>query len=178
MAVTTFATTSAPANGTLSGLNAATGQVTYTPNNGYVGTDSYTYDILCDGVVVDSATVTITISNTPTVGTIGGNATPACGTTQVYTFTQTAGDPVTTFLWGAPSGFTITAGQGTASVTMTIAPGTLGARQISLQTTNPSAGNFTYDVTAICADAVNDSVTTPVNTPVTIQMAANDTVCN
>lgn len=178
MAVTTFQTTSSPAHGTLSLLNAATGQVTYTPTLNYTGADSFTYNILCDGVVVDSATVNITVSNTATTGSIGGNVNPICGATSVYTFTQTAGDPVTTFLWSVPVGLTVNSGQGTNSITVGFAPGSIGAKVISLQTSNPSVANFTYNITAICADAINDTVITAVNTAIIIQMGSNDILCN
>jgi hypothetical protein len=62
MATTTFQIKTNPSNGTLSGVNASTGAATYTPNFGFSGADSFTYDILCDGVVVDTATVSITVN--------------------------------------------------------------------------------------------------------------------
>jgi hypothetical protein len=54
-----------PAHGTLSG-NAT--NLTYTPNNGYTGTDSFTF-VASDGTV-DSAPATISI-------TVGCKSTPA-----------------------------------------------------------------------------------------------------
>jgi hypothetical protein len=38
-----YSITSSPAHGSLSGFNATTGAVTYTPNAGFTGTDSFTY---------------------------------------------------------------------------------------------------------------------------------------
>lgn len=58
----TFATTSNPSNGTLSGFNASTGAVTYTPNANYNGSDSFSFKVN-DGTV-DSTTATVTITVT------------------------------------------------------------------------------------------------------------------
>lgn len=59
---------SQPTNGTLS-VNTSTGVITYTPNTGYIGNDSFTYEICDNGVIVtcDDAVVTITV-NEPGAG--------------------------------------------------------------------------------------------------------------
>jgi hypothetical protein len=63
----TFATTSEPTNGTLSGIAP---NLTYTPNSAYVGTDSFTFSVT-DGSLSSSATVTITVDNgAPTLAAI------------------------------------------------------------------------------------------------------------
>jgi hypothetical protein len=52
-----------PSNGSVS-VNATTGAITYTPNNGWFGTDSFTYAI-CDGgspMTCDTALVNITVN--------------------------------------------------------------------------------------------------------------------
>jgi hypothetical protein len=52
-----------PSNGSVS-VNATTGAITYTPNNGWFGTDSFTYAI-CDGgspMTCDTAIVNITVN--------------------------------------------------------------------------------------------------------------------
>ncbi|MEZ0208577.1 MAG: tandem-95 repeat protein, partial [Candidatus Paceibacterota bacterium] len=56
----TFATTSNPAHGTLSGFNASTGEVTYTSDIDYNGTDSFDF-VVNDGEF-DSVTATVTIT--------------------------------------------------------------------------------------------------------------------
>jgi hypothetical protein len=60
----TLAVTAAPAHGTLSGFNAATGQVTYTPAAGYAGPDSFTFNITDTRThfTGTDATVSITVS--------------------------------------------------------------------------------------------------------------------
>ncbi|MCB9255802.1 MAG: tandem-95 repeat protein [Chitinophagales bacterium] len=55
----------APANGTTS-VNSATGEITYSPNLGYLGLDSFTYVVCDDGTPLpstcDTATVVVTIA--------------------------------------------------------------------------------------------------------------------
>src|SRR2546423_4176645 len=45
----TFATVANPTHGTLSGLNASTGAVVYTPTVDYVGSDSFTFNVTSGG---------------------------------------------------------------------------------------------------------------------------------
>jgi hypothetical protein len=52
-----------PSNGSVT-VNSTTGEITYTPNNGFFGTDNFTYSI-CDGgtpTTCDTATVNITVN--------------------------------------------------------------------------------------------------------------------
>lgn len=55
--------TPAPANGGVSTFN-PDGTFTYTPNTGFSGVDTFGYDIVCDGTVIDSAEVQITVTAT------------------------------------------------------------------------------------------------------------------
>lgn len=61
--VSSINVTAQPTNGTLS-INTTTGVITYTPNAGYIGNDSFTYEICDNGVVVtcDDAIVAITVN--------------------------------------------------------------------------------------------------------------------
>jgi hypothetical protein len=59
----TFETLSAPTHGALSGLHAATGEVTYTPAAGYVGSDSFTYKVASGGDDSTTAKVMLTVSS-------------------------------------------------------------------------------------------------------------------
>jgi cyclophilin family peptidyl-prolyl cis-trans isomerase len=47
--VLTFEIIAQPANGTITNFNASTGSLTYTPNNNFLGTDTFTYRVLDDG---------------------------------------------------------------------------------------------------------------------------------
>jgi hypothetical protein len=57
----TYSTGSAPAHGTLSGLDPVTGLVTYTPAKGYSGPDSFTFQASNAGGPSNVATVNITV---------------------------------------------------------------------------------------------------------------------
>lgn len=60
----------APASGTIS-INASTGEITYTPAPGFIGTDAFKYSI-CDtlGLFCDTALVLVTVSCSDVVGNI------------------------------------------------------------------------------------------------------------
>ncbi|HHM21775.1 MAG TPA: hypothetical protein ENJ20_07095, partial [Bacteroidetes bacterium] len=57
-----------PANGMITGMDPATGQIMYLPDNGFTGTDMFEY-ILCDTgmFVCDTALVTVAISAPPAI---------------------------------------------------------------------------------------------------------------
>jgi hypothetical protein len=59
-----FAVTAVPSHGTLSDFNAATGQVTYTPANGYTGPDSFQFTVTdtATNVTSTAATVSLTVA--------------------------------------------------------------------------------------------------------------------
>lgn len=61
----TYAIASNPAHGTLSGLNAATGAVTYTPDAGYAGPDSFTYTGMSLNGTSQPATATLDVGPPP-----------------------------------------------------------------------------------------------------------------
>jgi VCBS repeat-containing protein len=60
--VIAFATTSNPTNGTLTSFDQATGAFTYTPNTGYLGSDSFMFKANDGTVDSNTATTTITIN--------------------------------------------------------------------------------------------------------------------
>ena len=172
--VTTFALTGSPVNTTASLASGST--FNYTP--AAPGPFSFQYDILCDGIGVDTATVSgtavagcVNVTTTP----VTGNASVFAGTPENYTATPDGTAPHT-YVWTAVGG-TINSGQGTATVNVTFT----GSGSISVVVTNcvgAGTANGTLPITLITAVAVDDSVTTSINTPVVIQMAANDTLCN
>ena len=66
----TFAITSQPLHGILTGFNMTTGAVTYTPEHGYFGSDSFSFRVIDDntaghpyGLMSDEATVSITVTD-------------------------------------------------------------------------------------------------------------------
>lgn len=57
---TTYSADTLPTNGTL--IFNSDGTFIYVPDQGYDGSDSFTYEILCGGCVIDTATVDITVN--------------------------------------------------------------------------------------------------------------------
>jgi hypothetical protein len=62
----TFSVLTAPADGLLVGLDAGSGAVTYTPDPGFVGGDSFAYEVH-DGSLSATGWVTVTVTNAPPV---------------------------------------------------------------------------------------------------------------
>lgn len=84
--VTTYSIATNPLNGSLSSLNASLGTVVYTPNSNFIGIDTLTYNILCDGDITDIGEIQIT------VGTSGATCQKTvkldiCCGTRPFTFT-------------------------------------------------------------------------------------------
>jgi hypothetical protein len=83
--------TSSPSHGTLANFDDADGGFTYTPDPGFVGTDTFTY-VLEDVAESPTATVTITVTGVATTTT---TAAPTTTTTQATTTTSAAVQAVT-----------------------------------------------------------------------------------
>ncbi|WP_413166581.1 Ig-like domain-containing protein [Capilliphycus salinus ALCB114379] len=174
-----------PANGTVSiGEN---GSIIYTPNQGFTGEDTFEYTIT-DGQDTDTATVTVTVEppentnpdavddtlitgfNTPvTINVLGNDTDPENDPLSITTFEQNSANggtvarsengqliytPAANFTGTDTFEYTITDGQDTDTATVTV---TVDTRP----NTNP--------------DAVDDTLITGFNTPVTINVLGNDT---
>ncbi len=61
-AALTFAIVAQPANGSVTLTNSSTGAFTYTPNSGFSGTDSFTFDASDSGGTSNTATETVTVN--------------------------------------------------------------------------------------------------------------------
>ncbi len=192
-ATTTCTGCTTPTNGTLT--NNANGTFTYTPTTGFTGTDSFTYQI-CDTLnACDTATVTINVTPVAT------NAPPVAGDD---TATTPAGTPVTINVAANDTDPNGNLNPATATTTCTgcTTPtnGTLTNNANGTFTYTPTTGftgtdSFTYqicdtlnacdtatvtiNVTPVATNAPpvagDDTATTPAGTPVTINVAANDT---
>ncbi|KUM23972.1 hypothetical protein AU467_32090 [Mesorhizobium loti] len=134
----------APSHGT---ATAAGTSITYTPNSGYAGSDSFTYTATNGAGTSAPATVTITVSpptiaytpaNPPT-GTVGvaysQSVAGATGGAAPYTYTVVAGT--------LPSGLTLAA-NGTLSGT----PTTAGPYSFSVRATDSSTGTGPFSATS------------------------------
>ncbi|WP_257385625.1 kelch repeat-containing protein [Tahibacter caeni] len=67
----TYAIAAAPAHGTIKGLNASTGVLTYTPAADYIGPDDFTFTVASVNGVSPAATVTIAVTAPPLALLIG-----------------------------------------------------------------------------------------------------------
>ncbi len=110
LALATVTITVQPTHGTL--VNHADGTVTYTPADGYHGTDTFTYQICDSGSLCDTATVTVTVNpaNEPPVYTGPTSITvPSNGTVPSLAFTDPNGNPYSVSVVGgtAPTGLTL-----------------------------------------------------------------------
>jgi hypothetical protein len=164
------------ANGTVS---CTASDCTYTPNSGFFGSDSYSYTISDPAGAQASATVTVTVqgppvavddtastpSNTPvTTNVLSNDSDPESGALSITSFTQGSNGTVSCT---APNcTYTPNANfSGTDSYTYTIS--------------DPTALTDTATVTVTVSNqppvAVDDTASTPSNTPVTTNVVANDT---
>ncbi|MFN0123668.1 MAG: Ig-like domain-containing protein, partial [Blastocatellia bacterium] len=179
-------------------LDTSTGQVTFTPVNGYTGTTSIPYTIRDNyGMLSNQAALSVTINAvvipvavndsgatvgvTPVTLDIDANDTPGAGTLDPTKIDLDPSTPVidTTRTIAGRGTFTLNTANGEVTFTP-LAPFTgVVAIPYTIQNTLGSASNqatITITVTAPPAPvAANDSATTPLNTPVTLMPAANDT---
>ncbi|HVF06439.1 MAG TPA: Ig-like domain-containing protein [Frankiaceae bacterium] len=177
-AVKTAGNESDPANGTVV-LN-ANGSFTYTPDEAFTGTDTFTYDVT-DGTATDSATVTITV--TPPNATPTADATSESGNED--------GGAITVTLSGSdPDGDALTFDAFTASNGLVTVPGAVscsGATPNVCSTTvtyTPSPNffgtdSFTYTVddgTIDSAPATATITVNPVNDAPSFTKGANQSV--
>ena len=176
-ALTTFVLKTTPIHGTISGFSSTSGTALYTPDTDYVGTDSATYGILCNGVELSTAIITFTVVAQGAVGVITGNIAPYCGKEESYSFTQTSGSEVTSFSWIVEGG-TIKHGSDTSTIWVKWNENTFGNKTISLTVTNPNTYNFNYIVQLICANASDDTAISKNGDGVNINVSSNDISCN
>ncbi|SEU22298.1 Ig-like domain-containing protein [Stigmatella erecta] len=168
-----------PANGTVTLVN---GVVTYTPNPGFTGTDTFTYTVTDSHGGTDTATVTVTVANTPPVATddavtVGVNS----GGTVVDVLANDSdpdGSPLTVTAVTQPANGTVTLVNGV--VTYTPNPGFTGTDTFTYTVSDGNGGFDTATVTVTVANtppvANDDAVTVVVDSgPVTVPVLANDT---
>lgn len=138
----------AVASGAAHGTAIASGtSITYTPNAGYAGTDSFTYTATNGSGTSAPATVTITVGNPTITVAASGPLTAQIGVAYTQTFTWSGGAaPYTGFaVIGLPAGLAIT-GTTSNSVTVSGTPTAAGSFGLNASSTDSSTGNGPFTV--------------------------------
>lgn len=174
-----------PAHG--SAVVAADGSITYTPDPGWAGSDTFDYTV-SDGSLTDTATVTVTVANQAPVAVDDTASTPVNTALVGADVLSNDSDPnVTAGVPGqalsvstasADHGATVTiAGDGT--LTVTPAAGYSGTVTVTYTLSDGAGGTDTGTLVVTVANGVPsaaaDSATTPTDTSVLVDVLANDT---
>ncbi len=158
------------------------GSFTYTPNGGYVGTDSFTYKAFSGDQGSNAAVVTITVTavaNTPPVAnsqTVTTNKNTATDIT--LTATDADGDPLTYSIITPPANGTLSGAP--PSVTYTPNPNYVGSDSFTFKANDGTADSNTATVSITVAVtntppiANNQAVTTKKDTAKAITLTATD----
>jgi VCBS repeat-containing protein len=170
-----------PAHGSVT-VN-ADGTFTYTPNTGFVGTDSFKYVITDASGETSTATATLTVTavapvavndsgsgheNAPISGNLSTNDTPVAGETNTWTLDTAHGPAHGSVTVHADGTFTYTPNTGFV--------GTDAFKYIITDASGQtSTATATLIVTALAPVAVNDSASGHENAPISGSLATNDT---
>ncbi len=187
----TFTATSSPTNGSVTML--PDGTFSYVPVPGFVGTDSFTYQVCDNGnpVKCDSATVIIKIDPSSTkpdaVDDINITQTGKPTTGNVLTNDNLNGSPVTVAVTTPPTNGTIVINPTTGAYTYTPTPGFVGKDSVQYKICNnqiPTECDSAWIFINVAPTplvgfnnppiASHDVNTTPMNTPVTGNVSGND----
>ena len=185
LAPSTVSVVNNPGNGsTAVGGN---GQITYTPNPSFTGNDTFTYQICDTNNACASADVTVTVTATNAPPTPADDTANTPQNTPV-TINVAANDtdpdgnlnPTSVSVVSNPSDGSASVG-GNGQITYTPNPSFTGNDTFTYQIcdTNNACASADVTVTVTATNApptpADDTATTPQNTPVTINVAANDT---
>jgi microcystin-dependent protein len=180
----TFAIGASPSFGTLSGFNASTGSVTYTPLNGYAGSDSFTFTVTnTSSLVSTAATVSLTVAAAaPTAAAQSVNVSHNAP----QSITLTGSDPniptqaLTFAIASSPSKGTLSGfNASTGAVTYTPSAGYAGADSFTFTVTNTSGLTSTSAIVSLTVAAAvptaNDqSVNVGHDAPMGITLTGSD----
>ncbi|MEE9310525.1 MAG: Ig-like domain-containing protein [Cocleimonas sp.] len=176
-----------PANG--SAVVSANGQgIVYTPNPGFVGTDTFTYTITDGNGHTVSATETVTVSAPANVAPVAQNDSATTPVNTPVTLTTLSndsdadGDKLTITNIQSPSNGSAVVSANGQGIVYTPNPGFVGTDTFTYTITDGKGHTVSATETVTIVAAANtaptandDTVTTPFNTPVTLNTIANDT---
>jgi hypothetical protein len=163
------------------------GTVTYTPDAGFIGTDTITYT-LSDGTATDTATITVTVTDDDNIPptAFDDSGTTEVGTPVIVTPLSNDVDPdgddallTISSITQPLNGAAVLNADGT--VTYTPDAGYTGTDVFTYEVVDPAGGGDTGVISIAVSDpnappvAVDDTVDTDEGTPVTLDPAANDT---
>ena len=133
--------------------------VTYTPNAGFAGTDSFTYTATNAGGTSAPATVTVTVSDPAITIAAGGPLTATAGAAYSQTFTFSGGaQPFTGYqVANLPAGLAIS-GSTANSVTVSGTPTSAGSFALNVSGTDASTGNGPFTTAQAFTLVVNAPV--------------------
>ena len=177
-ATLTYAIVAGPSNGTLGMINQSTGQVTYTPNSGYSGPDSFTYDATSSNGTATTQTVSITVVPAPTCQPVSTSTPAGQAVTVQLSCTDSAGATLTYGIVAGPSNGTLgPINQSTGQVTYTPNSGYSGPDSFTYDATssNGTATTQTVSITVVPAPTCQPvSTSTPAGQAVTVQLSCTD----
>ncbi len=173
-----------PANGSVS--IGAGGNVTYTPNGDFTGTDTFTYTVTSGGVT-ETTTVTMTVTpvNDAPISAAAANQTGTDGQADSYNagalFTDVDNASLTFSASGLPAGLTINPATGLISGTIdshASTGGTAGVYSVTVTATDASGAlattTFTWTVANPAPVAQNDAYTGTEDVAITGNVRTND----
>ncbi len=174
-----------PPNGTVRIEN---GQITYTPNPGFVGTDIFPYTISDGRGGTATAFVTVTVTNTPPVAVGDNSSTSVNNPVSIPVLNNDRdpdGDPLNITGAGTPSNGTVRIDDGGTPndptddrIVYTPNPGFIGTDTFPYTISDGRGGTSTAFVTVTISNnppvAVGDINSTPLNTPVNVPVLNND----
>jgi cyclophilin family peptidyl-prolyl cis-trans isomerase len=167
-AALTYAITTQPTHGTLSGLNAGTGTVTYTPSSGFQGNDSFQFTVTNSSANLTSSpkavTLTTTASTAPTASPV--TATSSLGnpvTIQLAGSSPTSGQGLNYAITTQPTKGTLSQlNTATGTVVYTPTPGQSGSDrfQYTVSTVGPPAPGLTSQPGTVTVNLMQNPVNT------------------
>ncbi len=180
----TFELLSQPSNGVLSGFNAQTGAVTYTPAAGFDGADAFTFRVVANGEQSAPATVSITVTpvnDAPTANAQAVSTNEEVAVNITLTGNDPDGDDLTFALVGQPSNGVLSGFNAqTGAVTYTPADDFSGQDTFTFRVSDGELNSAPATVT-VTVNAVNDAptanaqtVSTNEDTAVNITLTGND----
>ena len=162
------------------------GTVTYTPNEGFFGTDTVSYEISDGEGGTATATLTIvvdSVNDVPVAGSILDQVNPDSSVINLpvaNVFSDVDGDPLIFSATGLPAGLSINPTTGLISGVIDNAASQPngGTYSVTVSASDGRGGtvssSFVWTVANPAPDAVNDVATTNEDTPVRIPVLAND----